>query len=330
MSGLELPGLADGVWRPLVVDDADAMSTLQQRCFAVDGGYRITSGEMREEFDRFGEHAPACSIGAFTPDGRLLAFGWAQVPERGVTEHRGFVWMEIDPEYRGTIEDALLDWVEHAGSRRLALFDDGVPTAMYRYEVYDWMADTIALMERHGYEAVRYFTENVRDLSLPIDERPLAEGLVATPWSEQTEADALVVHNAAFADHWGSQPIEVDAWKSYNAGEFFEPDTSWVVYEGATPVAYVKSGTYPHDFEDRGRSESWIEGIGTVRDHRGRGIASALITMALQGYRDGGMEYACLAVDSESPTGANRIYERLGFVPEKRTMAFRKAIEPVS
>ena len=327
VSQLELPELADAVWRPLTADDADAMSALQQTCFAVDGGHRIVAAEMREEFDRFGEDAPVCSVGAFTPEGRLLAFGWAQVPQSGVTEHRGFVWMEIDPEYRGAIEDALLDWVEDAGCQRLRLFTDGVPTALYRYEVYDWMTDRIALMERHGYGAVRYFTENVRDLSLPIDDRPLAEGLVARAWSAQAEVDALVVHNAAFADHWGSQPIEEDAWKSYNSGEFFQRHTSWVVYDGTTPVAYIKSGKYPHDFEDRGRTESWIEAVGTVRSHRGRGIASTLIAMALKGYRDDGMEYACLGVDSENPTGANRIYERLGFVPEKRMMAFRKAIE---
>lgn len=330
MCAVELPELADAVWRPLSAEDAEAMSALQQACFAVDGGYRITAVEMREEFDRFGADAPTCSIGAFTPGERLLAFGWAQVPDSGVTEHRGFVWMEVDPEYRGAVEDGLLAWVEHAGGCRLRLFADGFPTAMYRYEVYDWMADTIALMERHGYEIARYFTESIRDLSLPIEDRPLPDGLIVRPWSPSAEADALAVRNAAFADHWGSQPIEADAWRSYNAGEFFEADTSWVAYDGSTPVAYVKSAKYPHDFDDRGRTESWIEGVGTVQSHRGNGIASALITRALLGFRADNMEYACLGVDSENPTGANQTYERLGFAPEKRTLAFRKPVEAVS
>lgn len=326
MADIELPGIANAVWRPLSADDAEAMSALQQACFVEDGGYRITAVEMREEFDRFGDDAPLCSIGAFTPEGRLLAFGWAQVPDSGVTEHRGFIWIEVDLAFRGTVEDGLLAWVEDAGGRRLRLFHDGIPTAMYRYEVYDWMTDTIALMERHDYEIVRYFTENIRDLSLPLEDCALREGLVVRSWSPHAEADALTVHNAAFADHWGSQPIEVDTWRSYNAGEFFEADTSWVAYDGSTPVGYVKSAKYPHDFEDRGRTESWIEGVGTLQSHRGKGIASALITMALLGFREDGMEYACLGVDSENPTGANRIYERLGFAPEKRTMAFRKPI----
>ncbi|MGB5187070.1 MAG: GNAT family N-acetyltransferase [Acidimicrobiia bacterium] len=325
----ELPRFSDVVWRPLRVEDAEAMSALQQRCFAVDGGHRITPGEMREEFDRHGEHAESDSIGAFAPSGRLLALGWAQVPVGGKTEHRGFVWLEMDPDHRGVVDDALLDWVERAGAKRLRTFDDGIPLRLYRYGVYDKMTDAVALMKRHGYEIARYFTDNLRDLSLPIDNYPLDPAIVARSWSPQVEADALVVHNAAFSDHWGSQPIEPNIWASFNAGEFFEPDTSWVAYDGSTPVSYVMTAKYPHDFADRGRTEAWIEGVGTLRSHRGRGIASALITMAIRGFRDQGLQFARLGVDSENPTGANEIYERLGFVPEERTMTFTKPVERV-
>jgi ribosomal protein S18 acetylase RimI-like enzyme len=101
---------------------------------------------------------------------------------------------------------------------------------------------------------------------------------------------------------------------------------SWVVYDGDTPVAYMQCSKYPHDWEDRGRTEAWIDGIGTIRSHRGRGVASALITMAMRSFRDDALEFAVLGVDSENPTGANRIYERLGFVPEKRMVAFRKRV----
>jgi len=115
---------------------------------------------------------------------------------------------------------------------------------------------------------------------------------------------------------------------STKTGAFFEPATSWVAYDGPVAVAYVKSGEYPYDFEDRGRTESWIEGVGTLPSRRGRGIASALITIAMVGYRDDGMESDCLEVDSENSTGANRLYERLGLAPEKRSVAFRKVVDP--
>ena len=101
---------------------------------------------------------------------------------------------------------------------------------------------------------------------------------------------------------------------------------SWVVYDGDTPVAYVQCSKSPHDWADKGRTEAWGEGLGTIESHRGRGIASALITMVLRAFRDDGMEYAILGVDSENPSGANRMYERFGIVPERRMITFRKPV----
>lgn len=320
----EIPGAA---WRPLVPDDAEAMADLHNACFEVDHTYRITPGEMSDEFERFGEHTETDSIGLFAAAGRLLAFGWSVAPKSGRTEHRAFVWLLVHPEIRGSVEDDLVDWIEAVAIDRLRTFDDDLPTAMYHHDVYETMADEIALFERHGFMPARYFTENLRDLSEPIAESPLDADLVARAWTDAIAREALTVHNAAFADHWGSQPIDPDQWATYHANEFFQPQVSWVVYDGDTPVAYMQCSRYPHDWEDRGRTEAWIEGIGTIRSHRGRGIASALITMAMLAFRSDGMEYAILGVDTENRSGANRIYERLGFVPERRGIAFRKSVD---
>lgn len=327
MNRPELPDVPDAAWRPLVPGDAQPMADLHNACFSVDRTYRTTRGEMSDEFERFGEHADTDSIGAFTAGGEMLALGWSLVPKSGRTEHRAFVWLLVHPKIRGTVDDDLVGWIEVAAVERLRSFNDALPTAMYRHEVYDTMADERVLFERHGFVPARYFTENVRDLSEPIGASPLDEGLVARVWNNDIAEEALAVHNDAFADHWGSQPIEPDHWASYHANEFFQPQMSWVVYDGGTPVAYVQCSRYPHDWEDRGRTEAWIEGIGTIASYRGRGIASALITMAMLAFRTDGMEYAILGVDSENPTGANRIYERLGFVPEKRMVSFRKPVD---
>ena len=49
--------------------------------------------------------------------------------------------------------------------------------------------------------------------------------------------------------------------------------------------------------------------------------------MAMCSCRNEGMEYAILGVDSENLTGANRIYERLGFEAERRGIALRKPVD---
>ena len=313
-------------WRPLSREDSGAMSELQQACFAVDGGYRLTASEMRDEFDAYGDHSETDSIGGFDEASRLVAAGWCQIPESAETERRAFVWLLVHPDRRGVgVEDTLVDWIEWRARDRLGEIDDGLPVALYRYEVHDTMTADLALMDRHGYVRARYFTENARDLGKPIAEAPLDSGLTVRPWSADVSEDARLVHNTSFADNWGAEPSTKEMWLLFQK-EFFLPEASWVVYDDAEPVAYLKSSKYPHDFDDRGRTEAWIEGIGTVPSHRRRGIASALVTMAMRTFGKNGMEYACLGVDSDNATGANRLYERLGFVPEQRWTAFRKPL----
>jgi ribosomal protein S18 acetylase RimI-like enzyme len=108
--------------------------------------------------------------------------------------------------------------------------------------------------------------------------------------------------------------------------EFFHPPSSGVVYAGDHPVGFITGGVYPHDFEDRGRTEGWIERIGTVAGYRGRGLATALLTRAMLAFRTDGLDFAVLGADSENETGAMSLYERLGFVAEKRAIAYVKPI----
>ena len=58
--------------------------------------------------------------------------------------------MEIYPDLRGPVDDALLEFVERAATNRLRTFDDDIPLRLYRYGVYDKMTDAIDLMKRHG------------------------------------------------------------------------------------------------------------------------------------------------------------------------------------
>jgi ribosomal protein S18 acetylase RimI-like enzyme len=88
------------------------------------------------------------------------------------------------------------------------------------------------------------------------------------------------------------------------------------------------SGKWPHDFEDRGFTHSWILSLGVVRTHRKRGIASAMIARAMRDFADDGMEYAMLDVDSANPTGAYGLYEALGFVHARQTVALIKEVPP--
>jgi ribosomal protein S18 acetylase RimI-like enzyme len=51
-----------------------------------------------------------------------------------------------------------------------------------------------------------------------------------------------------------------------------------------------------------------------------------LITATLELLREQSFEQAALGVDAENPTGALRLYERLGFVRDKTGIGYRKAL----
>ena len=77
------------------------------------------------------------------------------------------------------------------------------------------------------------------------------------------------------------------------------------------------------DWERQGARSAYIGLVGTVREWRGRGLASALLADVLQAYRAADLELAVLDVDTVNPTGALGVYTRLGFVPTARDVAYR-------
>ncbi|WP_312722732.1 GNAT family N-acetyltransferase, partial [Mobilicoccus sp.] len=69
--------------------------------------------------------------------------------------------------------------------------------------------------------------------------------------------------------------------------------------------------TKPHQWTPR---ELYVSIVGTVAGARGRGLAAACMARSLGlAAASGEFDTVNLEVDSDSPTGATRLYERLGF-----------------
>ena len=73
-----------------------------------------------------------------------------------------------------------------------------------------------------------------------------------------------------------------------------------------------------------GVRRAWLDHISVRRPWRQRGLAASLIGSTLRLLRERGLDEATLGVDAENPTGAVRLYERMGFVPWRTAMAYRK------
>ncbi len=319
------PEIAGVVWRPVRTSDAAAVAELHNEAYAVDGGYRITPQEVLNEMDipalDFDEDTLVADLGG----GALGAVALCIVEDRGTPERQVQLgWNRVAPSLRGKgVGSFLIEWSEARGRQRVG---SNMAGSWFRASVYNWQQERLDLFERFAYERRRYFSEMLRDLSEPISSGEIDSSFDVVGWTDELAEDARSVHNEAFRDHWGSQPLGSQHWASF-LDEFFLKEASFVAHRDGVPVGILLSAQYPHDFEDRGRTESWIEVVAVVPSARGHGLATGLITRAMQCFADAEVEYACLTVDSESPTGADRLYANLGFDVEKRSVTLGKSLQ---
>lgn len=326
MTVLPLPPQLEAMsWRAALPDDSRAIVVLQDACFDVDDTYREVESEVLERFDDPAMDPAADSLLAVTDAGEVVVSIWSYMQSSAETKWRAFGDVHVHPEHRSDqLMDFALDWWEARSRQRLAEKADDLPKYLW-FSAYTHQVSMVERVQARGFTIARYYDELVRDLSAPVDEPELPTGLRFVPSEEAPDGDELYVHNEAFRDHWGSQPFTQERWDLFK-NEFYLPEASYLVYDGDDPVGHVMSAKWPHDFADRGFTHSWIVSLGVLRSHRKRGIASAMIARAMRDFAVDGMEYAMLDVDSENPTGAYGLYEGLGFVPTRQTLALIKEV----
>lgn len=313
-----IPELEGVTWRPMAPSDGPRLADLTGVCCDADGGYRMSAGEWADWFGDPADDPAADGIVGVRRDGTAVAGVFCMIPEPTPTRRRIYRWLGITPAARRPgVEGALSAWWRERARWRCARADDDLPAVLYALE-YDWMTDRHRQLLSEGFQPVRWDREMGFDLTRPSP--PVSCAATITPFDMGRSDASLRAYNEAFA---GQHRVSVDAWKRYYVGgDAARPDLSFLAMDGDDVVGVLLADVYPHDFKDKGRTEAWIGGLGTVPAWRGRGVASALIVAALDAFRDEGFEFAVLGADSNNPTGAFRLYERLGFVSERSSTQF--------
>lgn len=322
----DLPRIESVTWRPLERADARLCTDLWNLCFESDGGYRMVEEEWTQELDDPDDDPSRDGVLAIHDDGSAVAVAFVQIPPATFL-WRAAGWGAVRPDYRGRgIGSAVLSWREERATERLLGTSDDLPKFLWE-TLYDSQQEQVSFLTDRDYRPVRHWFEMLRDLSKPISEVSLEGPLELRPYESGLAEAVREANNDAFRDHWGSQPVPGDRWeRHYVGGESFRPDLSAVVRDQAQVVGYLTAGCFPHDFEDKGRTEVWAEIIGTRREYRNRGIASALIANWMRQVAAAGYEYAVLGVDAASKTGALGLYERHGFQVDTSSTSYAKPV----
>jgi mycothiol synthase len=265
--------------------------------------------------------------------GRIVAFVAAIPRQEASREARAFVFGDVHPESRGQgLGWALVRWARDRAVELLRDRSPGVPIALYADGPIDAL-DRIRLLEDAGFETVRYFTDMERMLDDGIEPRTLPDGLRAAGWAEGAAGAVRDAHNAAFLDHWNFQPWDAQSW-SHNVTDApgLLPEATSIALAGAGDARDEVAGYVivfdSTDGHPDGRPSAELAIIGVRREHRGRGLASALITRSLEALSGAGYVRAELDVDAANSTGAVTLYERLGFRPVRRSVLLRYSPPP--
>lgn len=320
---IALPAGPSGVsWRRATLDDVDALTELNAALAASDHPEWTETREETEEELRHSWMNLDTDSAVAEADGRLVAYGLQVLPPEPESIVRSIAFGGVRPSHRGRgIGRALLAWHRERARQQFAASDLALP-AWHMLYVEERNPSGLRLAERAGLPLVRWFSKMQRDLALDIPDVALPAGLeLATPSAVDLER-LRVARNDAFRDHWGSQPSSVEGWTSFLDQDTFRPDLSVMALDGERVGGFVLTQVYEDDFEAQGYRGGYIPLIGVVRDHRGRGIAPALIAETLRRHRAAGFEKVALDVDSENPSGALGLYTRLGFEPDSRSVAF--------
>ncbi len=319
------------VWRMATPDDVDAIHAVLAAADRVDHPTWTTPRE--EVADTFDlphiDHTRDTIIG-FGADGAPVAFGSAFLhPSREGTLTVNLGGAVVPALRRRGIGSSVYRWQLSRALQQLAEAASGVT------ETADapWSADVKAYAEETdigsrriaeglGFTAERWFSSMVRDQSEPVNDVTPPPEMSVVPYTHDRDDDARRARNDAFRDHWGSLPSQPETWAKFVGGEFFRPDLSRLVVDADGAIAaFCLVSVNEEDWATLGASHAYIDLIGVVRGHRRRGLAPLVISGALQAIADAGLEKAVLDVDTASPTGANTLYERLGFVATERSVA---------
>ena len=178
--------------------------------------------------------------------------------------------------------------------------------------------DTYAreLLTSHGYEDVRHFY----DMAIELTERPqLADVEIENLEPEEAKAfyDAL---DLSFQDHWEHHSHPFAEWYERHSSNPNFDLSLWYLIRSDGEIAAVARN------EANRNGGGYVGALGVRREFRGRGYAKALLYRTFAEFWDRGVPRVTLGVDAESPTGATRLYERVGMHVEGENVVYEKAL----
>lgn len=312
MTDVLAPGYAI---RAATLDDAPGVHALIVASDIADWG-EASGFSLGEVEDTLYEVDPTTDTWVITsPTGGIVGYTYIHQRSHVRMDVEGYVHPEHTELGIGT---SLVRSSEARAREHVSLAPDGA-----RVVVQNWInADNTAassLLEGEGYTPFRYFLRMEAALEDELPEPEWPQGV--TVRTCEVETDQLLMYETmeeAMADHWGFVPRTWDEWIDRRKGSTWDPSLWFLAMENEAPVG----GAVCSVSERIG----WVDDLGVRSSGRRKGLGMALLRHAAREFANRGLNRMALGVDSESPTGATRLYERAGMHVAQRYATYGKVL----
>jgi len=225
-------------------------------------------------------------------------------------EKKGFIQsLAVLPEFRrrGIAKKLLLKAIESLKNRGMEVAGAWAQTDR---------VSCVHLYESLGFKRVR--TSSLMKGSLTEKSKiEVSEAVTVREANLKHDEDVALINrldNEAFREHFNYRPVTLEETE-YMLFEmpWYRHQKAWFAVLTGQPVGYVIAGIDAGLNEEKHTKYGWILDIGVLKPFRRQKIGLTLIRGAMRYLISLGMEKALLYVDNQNPTGAIKLYERVGF-----------------
>jgi len=301
--------------------DAVAVTGLIRDVLTADGDEVsiMTQEELETEWKSEGFALETDAWVATTADGRVVGY------EEFVSRHAHAYFNAdgyVHPDFRGRgIGAAMLRALDERARREMQLADPDARVYI-RAGTNAHDQNVRGMFEGEGYQIIRYHWMMEIDLAEAPQVKTFPDGIELMPFDVDAHAYLLFqAQEEAFEDHWGHTPGNFNNWQMRKLRrEDFDPSLWHVAWDDDQIAGFsqtrVRNGI------------GWVGALGVRRPWRKRGLAEALLLRSFNEFYARGMTRVGLAVDASNPTGATRLYQKVGMKVDVEDIIVEKELRP--
>ena len=307
--------------RPAQWTDLEAVAQLMYEVWEDDGDVTMASTpeDLRIHWQLPDFNLEDDTFVVETSDGRIVGFDQFHQYKHAILEAEGYV----HPAFKGRgIGTSLLRAAEERAYEEMRLAEPAVRVSL-RSPINNRDQSGHELHRSKGYHPLRYFWHMEIDLTAPPAPVNFPRGIELRPFVKDQHARAVLdAQNESFQDHWGTHDEDYEQWsiRKFSRTEF-DPSLWMIAWDG-DHIAGFSQNRY------RG-GIGWIGTLGVRRPWRKRGLGEALLLHSFSEFYKRGTTTIGLGVDAQNPTGATRLYQKVGMRAVSEFAIYEKELRAV-